>query len=82
MLRVLLYKSHRCITQGGAVEERGGLAMRTASIHLRSVEVSDEHGVFYLHNALGAGQSRRGSRVETTSGDDLQGAGGDNIRSR
>ena len=38
----------------GAVEERGGLGTRAASIHLRPVEVSDEQGVFYLHGALGA----------------------------
>ena len=56
--------------------------MRAASIHLRLVEVSDEQGVFYLHGALGAGQSRRGAGVETASGDDLRGADGDNIRSR
>ena len=35
--------------------------MRVASIHLRPVEVSDEHGVFYLQGALGVGQSRRGA---------------------
>ena len=52
------------------------------SIHLRLVEVSDEQGVFYLHGALGAGQSMRGAEVETASGDDLRGAGGDNIHSR
>ena len=56
--------------------------MRAASIHLRLVEVSDEQRVFYLHGALGAGQSRLGAGVETASGDDLRGAGGDNIRSR
>ena len=39
-------------------------------------------GVFYLHGALGAGQSRRGARVETASGDDLRGASRDNIHSR
>ena len=51
--------------------------MHAASIHLRLVEVSDEQAVFYLHGALGAGQSRWGARVETASGDDLGGAGGD-----
>ena len=56
--------------------------MRAASIHLRPMEVSDEQGVLYLHGALGAGQSRRGARVETASGDDLRGAGRDNIRCR
>ena len=56
--------------------------MRAASIHLRPVEVNDEQGVFYLHGALGAGQSRRRAGVETASGDDLRGAGGDNIHSR
>ena len=44
--------------------------MRAASIHLRPMEVSDRQGVFYLHGALGAGQSRRGlelkRRVVTT----------------
>ena len=64
------------------VEERGGLGTRAASIHLRLVEVSDEQGVLYLHGALGAGQSRRGDGVETASGDDLRGAGRDNIHSR
>ena len=56
--------------------------MHVASIHLRLVEVSDEQGVFYLHGTLGAGRSRRGAGVETTSGDDLRGAGRDNIHSR
>ena len=56
--------------------------MRAASIHLGHMEASDEQGVFYLHSALGAGQSRRGAGVETASGDDLQGAGGDNIHNR
>ena len=56
--------------------------MRAASIHLRPMEVSNEQGVFYLYGALGAGQSRRGAGVETASGDDLRGAGGDNIRSK
>ena len=53
--------------------------MRAASIHRRPMEVSDEQGVFYLHGALGAGQSRRGAGVETANGDDLQGASRDNI---
>ena len=53
-----------------------------ASIHLRTVEVNDKQGVFYLHGALGAGQSRCGARVETVSGDDLRGASRDNIHSR
>ena len=61
------------------VEERGGLGTRAASIHLRPVEVSNEQGVFYLHGALGAGQSRRGPGVETASGDNLRGAGRDSI---
>ena len=52
------------------------------SIHLRPVEVNDKQGVFYLHGALGAGQNRRGAEVETASGDDLQGASGENIHSR
>ena len=39
--------------------------MCAASIHLRPVEVSDKQGVFYLHGALGVGQSRWGARVET-----------------
>ena len=56
--------------------------MRAASIHLRPMEVSNKQGVFYLHGTLGAGQSRRGAGVETASGDDLRGAGGDNIYSR
>ena len=56
--------------------------MRAASIHLRPVEVSDGQGVFYLHGALGVGQSRWGAGVETVSGDDLRGAGKDNIHSR
>ena len=56
--------------------------MRAASIHLQPVEVSDEQGVFYLHGALGVGQSRRGAGVETASGDDLQGAGRDSIYRR
>ena len=56
--------------------------MRAASIHLRLVEVSDKQGVFYLHGALGAGQSRQGAGVETASGDDLRGAGRDNIHNR
>ena len=42
-----------------------------ASIHLRPMEVSDKQGVFYLHSALGVGQSRQGARVETASADDL-----------
>ena len=46
------------------------------------MEVSDNQGVFYLHGALGAGQSRLGARVEMASGDDLRGASGDNIRSK
>ena len=37
---------------------------------------------FNLHGALGAGQSRRGAGVETASGGDLQGAGGDSICTR
>ena len=56
--------------------------MRAASIHLRPIEVSDEQGVFYMHGALGVGQSRWGARVETASGDNLRGAGRDNIHSR
>ena len=56
--------------------------MCAAGIHLRPVEVSDEQGVFSLHGALGAGQSRRGAGVEMASGDDLRGAGGDSICSR
>ena len=56
--------------------------MRVASIHLRPVEGNDEQGGFYLHGALGAGQSRRAAEVEMASGDDLQGASGDNICSR
>ena len=46
------------------------------------MEVSDEQGVFYLNGTLGVGQSRRGAGVETVSGDDLRGAGGNNICSR
>ena len=53
-----------------------------SQIHLEPLEVSDKQGVFYLHSALGAGQSRQGARVKTVSGDDLQGAGGDTIYSR
>ena len=56
--------------------------MCAASIHLRPLEVSDEQGVLYLHGALGAGKSRRGAGVETASGDDLRGAGQNNIHSR
>ena len=56
--------------------------MRAASIHLQPVKVSNKQGVFYMHDALGAGQSRRGAGVETASGDDLRGAGGDNICTR
>ena len=37
---------------------------------------------FYLHGALGAGQSRQGAGVETASDDDLRGAGGDSICKR
>ena len=58
------------------------MGTRAASIQMRLVEVSNEQGVFYLHGALGAGQSRWGAGVEIASGDDLRGAGGDNIRSR
>ena len=55
--------------------------MHVASIHLRPVEFSDEQRVFYLHGALGVGQSRRGAGVETVSGDDLRGTSGKNIHS-
>ena len=53
--------------------------MRVANIQLRPMEASDEQKVFYLHGALGAGQSRWGARVETASEDDLRGACRDNI---
>ena len=56
--------------------------MHVASIHLRPMEGNDEQEVFYLHSALGVGQSRRGAEVEMASGDDLQGASGDNIYRR
>ena len=46
------------------------------------MEVNDEQGLFYLHDTLGVGQSRWGFGVETASGDDLRGAGRDNIHSR
>ena len=38
------------------------------SIHLRLVEVSDEQGVFYLHAALGVGQSRAGPGLYKSHG--------------
>lgn len=47
------------------VEEGGGLAVRAANIHLRPLEVSDEQGVFDLHNVLGVGKSLLGATVET-----------------
>ena len=56
--------------------------MDATSIHLRPVEVSNKQEVLYLHATLSAEQSRRGTGVETVSGDDLQCAGRNNIRSR
>ena len=53
-----------------------------ANIHLRPMEVSNEQGVFYLHGALGVGQSRVGARVEMASGDDLRGANRDIIHNK
>ena len=82
MLWVLLYRSHGYITRCGAVEEGGGLAVRTVSIHLRPMEISNEQGVVYLHGALGVRKSRRRAGVETVSGGGLRGAGGNNIHSR
>ena len=43
---------------------------------------ANKQGVFYLHGALGPRQSRRGAGVETASGNNLRGAGRDNIHSR
>ena len=37
---------------------------------------------FICTGALGAGQSRRGAGVETASGDDVRGVGGDSIYTR
>ena len=66
------YTNHMVIQlKGGVVEEGGGLAMYAANIHLRPMEVSDEQGVLYLHGTLGAGKSRWGAGVETSSGVDL-----------
>ena len=58
------------------------MATYVASIHLRPMEVSDEQGILYLRSALGVRKSRWCVGVEMASGDNLRGAGRNNICNR
>ena len=51
MLHVLMYKSQ---LGREVVQERDGLPMCAAYIHLRLVEICDAQEVHYPHSALGA----------------------------